>query len=132
MTASHVLVTDVSNRADAKRESTTSLAVTIVWATWAAMLLVALACIVRYGRNIPLAEDWLLVPPMTGHEPHLGSWLWAQNNEHRLPLPRLVLLGLLVATRDFRAGMVLNVVSLAALAAAMIFTASSRVFSSMM
>jgi len=123
MSASYVVVTEVSNRADAKRASATSLAATIVWSTWAVMLLVALACIVRYGRNIPLAEDWLLVPPMTGHEPHLGSWLWAQNNEHRLPLPRLVLLGLLMATHDFRAGMVLNVVSLAALAAAMIFIA---------
>jgi hypothetical protein len=123
MTASQVLVADINTSADAKPASTTSLAVTIVWATWAVMLLVALACIVRYGRNIPLAEDWLLVPPMTGHEPHLGSWLWAQNNEHRLPLPRLVLLGLLIVTGDFRAGMVLNVVSLAALAAAMMLTA---------
>ena len=87
------------------------------------MTLVALACIARYGRNIPLAEDWLMVPPMTGHEPHLASWLWAQNNEHRSPLPRLVLLGVLEVTRDFRAGMVLNVLSLAALAAAMMFTA---------
>lgn len=94
-----------------------------VWGTWAAMVLIALACIARYGRNIPLAEDWLMVPPMTGHEPNLASWLWAQNNEHRSPLPRLVLLGVLALTHDFRAGMVLNVVSLAALAAGMILTA---------
>ncbi|MBK5186778.1 MAG: sugar transferase [Gemmatimonadaceae bacterium] len=87
------------------------------------MTLIALACIARYGRNIPLAEDWLMVPPMTGHEPRLASWLWAQNNEHRLPLPRLILLGVLMATHDFRAGMVLNVLSLAALAAAMMLAA---------
>ena len=87
------------------------------------MVVIALACIARYGRNIPLAEDWLMVPPMTGHEPHLASWLWSQNNEHRSPLPRLVLLGVLAATHDFRAGMVLNVLSLAALAAAIILTA---------
>jgi hypothetical protein len=99
-----------------------NLAAIVVWATLAVMTLVALACIVRYGRNIPLAEDWLLVPPMTGHEPNLASWLWAQNNEHRLPLPRLILLGLLEVTHDFRAGMVLNVLSLAALSAAMILT----------
>ena len=99
-----------------------NLAAIVVWATLTVMTLVALACIVRYGRNIPLAEDWLLVPPMTGHEPNLASWLWAQNNEHRLPLPRLVLLGLLEVTHDFRAGMVLNVLSLAALSAAMILT----------
>jgi hypothetical protein len=94
-----------------------------VWGTLAIMTAIALGCIVRYGRNIPLAEDWLLVPPMTGHEPNLASWLWAQNNEHRLPLPRLILLGVLGLTRDFRAGMVLNVLSLAGLSAAMIFTA---------
>ena len=105
------------------RERSSRLAPAIVWGTWTIMALIALACIVRYGRNIPLAEDWLMVPPLTGHEPHLASWLWAQNNEHRSPLPRLVLLGVLAATRDFRAGMVLNVLSLAALAAAMILTA---------
>lgn len=87
------------------------------------MVAIALACIVRYGRNIPLAEDWLMVPPMTGHESNLASWLWAQNNEHRVPLPKLILLGVLGATHDFRAGMVLNVLSLAALAAAMMLTA---------
>ncbi|HEY2895949.1 MAG TPA: hypothetical protein VGJ12_02345, partial [Gemmatimonadaceae bacterium] len=107
----------------AARAPSARLAPAFVWAVWALMTLVALACIVRYGRNIPLAEDWLMVPPMTGHEPHLASWLWAQNNEHRLPLPRLILLGVLSATHDFRAGMVLNVLSLAALAAAMILTA---------
>lgn len=105
------------------RERTARSALLLVWGTWALMSAVALACILRYGRNIPLAEDWLMVPPMTGHEPNLAAWLWSQNNEHRLPLPRLILLGVLAATHDFRAGMVLNVLSLAALAAAMILTA---------
>jgi hypothetical protein len=107
----------------AARGSSARLAPAFVWAIWTIMTLIVLACIARYGRNIPLAEDWLMVPPMTGHEPHLASWLWAQNNEHRLPLPRLVLLGVLAITHDFRAGMVLNVLSLSALAAAMILTA---------
>ena len=117
MPASHAVARDTA------REWSPRLVQAFVWGAWAVMTLIALACIVRYGRNIPLAEDWLMVPPMTGHEPHLASWLWAQNNEHRSPLPRLVLLGVLAATHDFRAGMVLNVLSLAALAAAMIMTA---------
>ena len=108
---------------DSVSDASTRFALIFVWGTWAVMLAIALACIVRYGRNVPLAEDWLLVPPLTGHEPNLASWLWAQNNEHRLPLPRLILLGLLALTHDFRAGMVLNVLSLATLAAAMILTA---------
>ena len=107
----------------AAREPSARLAPAFVWGVWTLMTLIALACIARYGRNIPLAEDWLMVPPMTGHELHLASWLWAQNNEHRLPLPRLILLAVLSTTHDFRAGMVLNVLSLAALAAAMIVTA---------
>lgn len=81
-----------------------------VWAVWAVMFFVALACVFIYGRNIPLAEDWHMVAPLTGNEPNLANWLWAQNNEHRIPLPKLILLGLLKITNgDFRAGMVLTV-----------------------
>ncbi|MDP9404455.1 MAG: hypothetical protein M3P85_14290 [Actinomycetota bacterium] len=95
-----------------------------VWSVWTVMVVAVLACIARYAHNVPLAEDWLLVPPLTGHEPDLASWLWAQNNEHRLPLPRLALLGLLRLTGgDFRSGMVFNVVLLAALSAGMILVA---------
>lgn len=92
-----------------------------VLGVWSIMMLVALICLIKYGRNIPLTEDWLLVPPLTGNEPDLLSWLWAQNNEHRIPLPRLILLGLLKATNgDFRVGMFFNVIALGAIALAMI------------
>ena len=88
------------------------------------MLAIAFASIVKYGRNIPLGEDWLLVSPLTGNEPDLTGWLWAQNNEHRIPLPKLVLLGLLKITRgDFRAGMFFNAISLGVLAILMILAA---------
>ena len=94
----------------------------IVWSVWAIMLLAALACIARWGRNIPLAEDWLLVPALTGHEPSIPDWLWAQNNEHRVALPKLVYLGLLAVTADFRSGMVLSVLLLAALVGAIVLS----------
>lgn len=85
------------------------------------MMLTALACFARYGRNIPMTEDWLLVPPLTGNEPDLADWLWAQNNEHRIPLPRLIMLILLKVTRgDFRAGMLFNIFSLGVLGLFMI------------
>ncbi|CAN5289620.1 hypothetical protein BH23GEM4_BH23GEM4_12630 [soil metagenome] len=91
---------------------------------WAIMLGVVLGCIVSYGRNIPLAADWLMVAPLTGHEPDLAGWLWAQNNEHRVPLPRLLYLLLLKASGgDFRVGMVFNALAMAALAAAMVLAA---------
>ncbi len=97
-----------------------------VWGIWLAMLIAAFICLVSYGRNIPLAEDWLMVKPLTGNESHLGRWLWQQNNEHRIPLPRLILLISLKFTKgDFRSGMVLNVVTFAFVAAAAIQVARS-------
>ena len=86
------------------------LALTVV------LVLAALVSIAVWGRNIPLAEDWNMVPALTGNEPDLGAWLWSQNNEHRLPVQRAIYLLLLRLTEDFRSGMVLNVALLAALA----------------
>lgn len=95
-----------------------------VWLVVAAMAAFMLACIAMSGRNIPLAEDWFLVPVYYGVEPDLGQWLWAQNNEHRLPLPKLLLLGLLHLTSgDFRAGMVASVIVTAAASCALIWAA---------
>ena len=99
-------------------------AAAFVWGVWALMLAVVLACIARYAHDIPLAEDWNMVAALTGHEPNLARWLWQQNNEHRLPAPRLVYLVLLEASGgDFRVGMVANTLIMAAVAAAMIRTA---------
>jgi hypothetical protein len=95
-----------------------------VWGVWLVLLLLVLVCFVKYTRNIPFSEDWLLVPAMTGHEPHLLSWTWAQHNEHRTPLPRVILLAALKVTGDFRAGMLLSICVLAALSAAFIYTAA--------
>lgn len=98
---------------------------TILVATlWAVMLAVAFACIARYARNVPFAEDWTMVPALTGNEPSIVGWLWSQNNEHRVPLPRLIYLALLaLGDGDFRTGMVFNTIVFGALAAALILTA---------
>ena len=97
-----------------------------VWSVWLLMMLVVLFCLVKYSLNIPYYEDWYFVPAMTGNEANLLDWLWSQNNEHRVPLPRLILLALLKATAgDFRTGMLLNVILTGALAAAMILVARS-------
>ena len=95
----------------------------LVWLVWGATLASILAFIARDGRNIPFEEDWLMVAAMTGHEPDLPRWLWSQNSEHRLPLPRLVNLTLLRATGDFRSTMVFDALALGAVAAAMILVA---------
>lgn len=94
-----------------------------VWLLWAACLAILLGFIAHDGRNLPFEEDWLMVAPMTHHEPDLSAWLWSQNSEHRLPLPRLVNLVLLRATGDFRSTMVFDTLILAAVTAGMILVA---------
>lgn len=95
-----------------------------VFSVWITMMLIAIYNVAMYGRNIPLAEDWLLVSPYTGNEPDMFDWLWAQNNEHRIPAPKLILLALLkISNGDFRAGMFLNVLLLGLLSFCMIIVA---------
>ena len=89
-----------------------------VWAVWVAAFLSALVLVVVNGRDVPFHEDFTMAPAMTGHQDNFLGWLWSQNNEHRVPVPRLVYLGLLKLWPDFRVGMVFNVVLLAAIAAA--------------
>jgi hypothetical protein len=81
--------------------------------------------VIRYGSNVPFWDEWdSAVSVLTGAEPLTVSWLWSQNNEHRAPLPRLVILSLIKPTGDFRAAMVFHVLVLGALAAAMIRAAN--------
>jgi hypothetical protein len=85
---------------------------------------VALGCISIYGHNVPLAEDWIMVSPLVGREPDLISWLWAQNNEHRLPLVKALYLVILKAGGgDFRVGMLANTLMISGLCLMMILTA---------
>ena len=95
-----------------------------VFGVWLIMLLIPLVCIAKYGSKIPFLEDLLLVAPLTGNEPDLAKWLWAHNNEHRIPLPKLIILFLLKFTNgDFRIGMLFNVFSLGVISFAMILVA---------
>lgn len=82
---------------------------------WLLFTLAALAFVATIGTNAPYADEWEFVPALVGAEP-AGPWLWQQHNEHRMPLPRLVVLTYFKLTHDFRTGMVLQVVMLSALA----------------
>ena len=84
-------------------------------AVWAVFAVGAVAFVAVIGTNAPYADEWEFVPALLGEEPAL-PWLWQQHNEHRLPLPRAVYLTLFALTHDFRAGMLLQVAMLAALA----------------
>ena len=82
---------------------------------WAAATLMAASFTVYLGTNAPYADEWEFVPALLGEEP-VGPWLWQQHNEHRMPLPRAVYVLLFRLTHDFRAGMLLQVAFLSALA----------------
>lgn len=89
-----------------------------LWLTWGLMLAVALGFVGRFGPRVPLWDDYDVIPVLTHHRAMSLEWLWSLHSEHRLVLPRLVLLAAFHLTgSDFRAGMVVNVALLAALAA---------------
>ena len=95
-----------------------------VWGVWALMLAATFAFVWQYGPTVPMEDDWTIVPYLTRDQPVSLTWLWDQQNEHRIPLPKIVLLALYRITRcDFRAGMFFNVLALAGLAATLIAAA---------
>ncbi len=117
----------VSPAPDRARVWRTRATAAFVWGTLAVLLVQAFIIIANNGRDVPLAEDWLMVPALTGHEARLLSWLWYPINEHRIPVPKLLYLGVLkLSGGDFRSGMVFNALTLAALAAASLRVASGR------
>ncbi len=95
-----------------------------VWGTWALMVILALGFINNYGLLAPYIDDWEYVPYVTGAAPVTTTYLWEQHNEHRIPLPKLILLALLKLTRfDLHSGMYFQAVVLAGMAFAMIWVA---------
>lgn len=103
------------------RSHKSSAVACFVWAVWALLTAAALGFVGWYGSALPFWDDWDLVPLLTENQPVTASWLWAQHNDHRMPLPKVVLLALgRLSGCDSRAGMVLNVLALAGLALALI------------
>jgi len=96
-----------------------------VWGGWLLMLVVALGFVHRYAVRAPTSDDlFLLVPPLTGHQPITLPFLLTPVNEHRLPLVTAILLGAGWLTKgSFHVENYLNVLVLAGLAAALILTA---------
>jgi hypothetical protein len=107
-----------------QREKTQPGASAFAWGVWALSLVIALAYGGRYGADVPRYDDYAVVPQLCGKAPVTLGWLWSQHSEHRIPLARLVLLGVFGATgADPRPVMVLIVGLLAAGAAALLVAA---------
>jgi hypothetical protein len=92
------------------------------WTAWGASLVLALVYVGAFGRNVPVVDEWeMVVPFLTGDRPLSFESLWAQHNEHRIVLTRLVELSLIrLGGGDFRVGMYFNVAVCALVAAALV------------
>ena len=91
-----------------------------VAAVWAAMTASTLAYVYRHGLTSPWADEMRWVPVIAGRAPG-AKWVFKIENQHCLPLVKLVYMGLGRATGfDFRAAALLNAILLAAAAGAMI------------
>lgn len=97
----------------------------LVWTVWGWMLAAALLCTALYSRNVPRWDDFLLAPYVAMPELITAEWFWEQFNEHRIPLPKLLMLSQLATTRDYRTAMVFNALALA-LAAGILVRCASR------
>jgi hypothetical protein len=94
-----------------------------VGGTWLALTAAAVFYVARFAAPDPFGDEWDLVPGMTYQQPYV-PWLWAQHNEHRLPLPKLVYTWLWhLGGADARAGSYATVAVLSLLSLAMIRTA---------
>jgi len=94
-----------------------------VYGIWSVMLLAAILYVYIFSHNIPWQDDWIVIDILTGDRPMTLGWLWAEHNEHRLPLSKLFFIMSYKLTGDFRPAMYFSVTALGALALAMIRTA---------
>src|SRR5205823_7697466 len=99
-------------------------AAVFVWTLWAVMTAAAAYYVTACATNVPHWDEWVLVPLVTGREPLDVETLWQSVNEHRLPLIKLTLVGLVRATGDFRSQAWLNLALLSATAAGLVLAAS--------
>ncbi len=95
-----------------------------VWSVWLGLSLLLTYFVLTYSVDIPFLDDWEMIPVLTGVQPVTLDWLWAQHNEHRIFIPRLIYLAVVkLGSYDFRAGAVFDLLLLSATAAALIAAA---------
>ena len=90
-----------------------------MWGVWAALTVATIGLVLARGVDVPYMDEWGdILPVYAGVRPLDVDWLWKPHFEHRVPLSRLILLGLGYATDfDFRAGAVFNALALSAASA---------------
>jgi len=63
------------------------------WLILAATFLALFWYILAFGRELPIYDWWMMLPWYSGVEPVTPGWLWEQDQESRLPMPRLAGVG---------------------------------------
>jgi hypothetical protein len=92
-----------------ERRRVVSWAAVFVLGVWAVMTGADCWFVATYGRNCPYADEWAMVPWLCGRGKVTAEWIFYLHNEHRIPLVRLVLLGLYRVTHmNFVAGAYMN------------------------
>ena len=86
----------------------------VVWSVWAAACGLFLLHVAWYASKLPSEDDLWLVPYVTGAEPVTATWLWDAFSQHRMPLPKLLLVGLTAPTQSFLPAKLFNWLLLAA------------------
>ena len=72
------------------------IAPALVWGGWLVLLLSSLAFVGTFAQNPPYWDDWSnVVPYASGSRPADLAYLWAQDVEHRYPLTKAVVLGVI-------------------------------------
>jgi hypothetical protein len=98
-------------------------AIVFIAVAWLVMSVQAFLIPLRHKENCACWDDFESVPFYVGKVPITPSWLWSCDNEHRIPIAKLVMVAVTRATGNFWAGEVLNVSLLAAIAAALMLGA---------
>jgi hypothetical protein len=92
-----------------------------VWSVLLGATIAALVFALRHAPVVPLIDEWFYIPLLVGRESLSLEWLWAQHNEHRIPLAKLVWFVLeRLSGLDARLGVTVNVLLLAASSAILI------------
>ncbi|MDW8243073.1 MAG: hypothetical protein RMJ88_07655 [Thermogemmata sp.] len=95
----------------------------VVALAWALTTTLAILYVHTFVADIPYADEWEFVPVLVGSQPWLPA-LWAQHNEHRMPLPRAIYYSAFSVTFSFRANSYLQIILLAGLSLWLIRTAT--------
>ena len=73
-----------------------------IFGIFALLILVCLSHDFTFGFRYPWSDEWDLVPMLTGTVSPSLKWLWAQHNEHRIVIPKLLYLVSFNVLPDFR------------------------------